>query len=162
MSCSTDGASHLHFCLTGKPRDCLALHSEGASNAPAKVSWAALVDAHGPEAVDPDLCECTAEELAAYRLFCDGGIMDGFLAEERVKTPGVKSPFAVGQLVNHSESSNVEILQLDESLEETFAVGRLHQGLWYLDNQWRPVHVPSGRPVPIIALQASDWKDEHG
>ncbi|CAK9118659.1 unnamed protein product [Durusdinium trenchii] len=84
MSCSTDGASHLHFCLTGKPRDCLALHSEGASNAPAKVSWAALVDAHGPEAVDPDLCECTAEELAAYRLFCDGGIMDAQVDEASV------------------------------------------------------------------------------
>ncbi len=36
------------------------------------------------------------------RRFCEGGILDGYRASQRVHTDGVfNNPFAVGQMVNH-------------------------------------------------------------
>lgn len=98
----------------------------------------------------------------AYRLFCDGGILDGFQAERRVRRAGLQSPFAVGQLVNHPPQgieANVQILEISEPLDETWAVSRLHQGLWYLDRTWSPVNVPQGRAhgamrAPTVAMEA--------
>lgn len=71
-------------------------------------------------------------------------------------------PFAVGQLVNHPPQgieANVQILEISEPLDETWAVSRLHQGLWYLDRTWSPVNVPQGRAhgamrAPTVAMEA--------
>ena len=115
-------------------------------------SWAKILELYGPEAIDPDLAGYQASQVLAYRLFCDGGIMDGFMPERRVR--GIKSPFAVGHLVNHRGNANVEILQLDSTGLDELGVSRLHRGLWYLDSTWRPVMVPSNLTIPIIALQA--------
>ncbi|CAL1143284.1 unnamed protein product [Cladocopium goreaui] len=125
-------------------------------------SWVTVMDLHGPEAVDPELAGCEVADVVAYRLFCDGGILDGFQAERRVRRAGLQSPFAVGQLVNHPPQgieANVQILEISEPLDETWAVSRLHQGLWYLDRTWSPVNVPQGRAhgamrAPTVAMEA--------
>eukprot|EP00435_Cladocopium_sp_Y103_P055069 s974_g18.t1 len=122
-------------------------------------SWVTVMDLHGPEAVDPELAGCEVADLVAYRLFCDGGILDGFQAERRVRRAGLQSPFAVGQLVNHPPQgieANVQILEISEPLDEMWAVSRLHEGLWYLDRSWSPVHVPlaGAKRAPTVAMEA--------
>lgn len=124
-------------------------------------SWVTVMDLHGPEAVDPELAGCEVADVVAYRLFCGGGILDGFQAERRVRRAGLQSPFAVGQLVNHPPQgieANVQILKISEPLDETWAVSRLHQGLWYLDRSGGPVKVPQrahGKlQAPTVAMEA--------
>lgn len=120
-------------------------------------SWSHVLDVHGPEAVDPELTSCTRADVVSYHLCCDGGIMDGFRADCRVRSDCIRSPFAVGQLVNHppkGQVPNVRLRQL-EPLDTGLAVSRTHKGLWYLDpHTWSEVHVPPGIRPPTIALQA--------
>jgi len=121
-------------------------------------SWSHVLDIHGPDAVDAELTHCTREEVVAYHLCCDGGIMDGFRADSRVRTDCARSPYAVGQLVNHpprGQKPNVKLLQL-EPLSMPLAVNRVHDGLWYLDpNTWSEVRVSPNIQPPTIALQAT-------
>ncbi|CAJ1421608.1 unnamed protein product [Effrenium voratum] len=109
-------------------------------------SWARILEAHGPEAVDARLAGCKVEDL------------DGFRARERVSSAGAASSFAMGQLVNHppkGRRANVQILQLEESLGP-LAASEVHRGTWYLDpSTGSAVSIPASMLAPTIALQAA-------
>eukprot|EP00928_Gymnodinium_smaydae_P023537 TRINITY_DN19386_c1_g1_i1.p3 TRINITY_DN19386_c1_g1~~TRINITY_DN19386_c1_g1_i1.p3 ORF type:complete len:277 (+),score=53.55 TRINITY_DN19386_c1_g1_i1:1000-1830(+) len=118
--------------------------------------WARLMDLHGPEAMDPELAGYSSSDVSAYHVCCDGGIMDGFRADERVRSDGINGPFAVAQLVNHPPRGlrpNVKFVQFEECTAP--AVSRMHEGLWYLDPlTHQEVRIPRQLRPPTVALAA--------
>lgn len=118
----------------------------------------------GYGAVEESLVDVSYEEASSYWLILEvfSGVMDGFRADQRV---GCKSPFAVGQLINHPRRGVRPNVDWQEFRWPDAAgpgvANRLHRGLWYMDPATgEAVDMPGQAselrvPLPGIAIVAT-------
>jgi len=118
----------------------------------------------GYGAVEESLQDVSYEEASSYWLILEvfSGVMDGYGADLRV---GCKSPYAVGQLINHPHCGTRPNVDWQEFRWPDGAMpnpaNRLHRGLWYIDPVTsEAVDMPDERgalkvPLPGIAIVAT-------